>query len=93
MLIPFSLILGFVALGWGGIHVTFAGEFGGRELVGTMAGVSVAFLQVGIIIGPPIFGYIVDTTGSYQAAWQLLAILAAVAVALLVLVREEKRRI
>ena len=49
--------------------------------------------MVGIVAGPPFFGYIIDVTGSYQIGWQLMAVLAVVALVLLLFVREEKRKI
>jgi MFS family permease len=44
-------------------------------------------------IGPPFFGYMVDATGSYRWAWLSLALVSALCVLLLVLVREEHRKI
>ncbi len=80
--------LGFGAVGWGGLMGTLAGETGGRAAAGAAAGVSAAFFNVGIFFGPPLFGYIVDRTGSYPAAWWTLAFSAAVALVLLLFVRE-----
>ncbi|MFC1951502.1 MFS transporter, partial [Chloroflexota bacterium] len=85
-----SSILGFVAIGIGGVHLTMVGEIASKELAGTVTGISTAILQIGTVVGPPSFGYIVDTTDSYQVGWQLLAVSAAVAAILLLFVREEK---
>ncbi|MFC1974520.1 MFS transporter [Chloroflexota bacterium] len=93
IIIPLCLILGFVSIGWGGLHLTLIGEFAGKELAGTATATSSLFLMAGVIAGPPIFGYILDTTGSYQTAWLFLTIMAAVATALLLFSREDKRRI
>ncbi len=93
LIILISLIFGFGAIGWGGLNLTLIGEFAGRELAGTVTGMSVVFLMLANMAGPPIFGYIVDTTGSYRMAWLFLAILAILAATLLLFVREEKRRI
>lgn len=93
LIILISLIFGFAGIGWGGLNLTLIGEFAGRELAGTVTGMSIMFLMLANMAGPPIFGYIVDATGSYRMAWLFLAILAAVAAALLLFVREEKRRI
>jgi len=87
------LILGLAAIGFGGLHLTLVGEIAGKELAGTVTGISSVIIMIGVIAGPPVFGYIIDITGSYQVGWQLLAILAAVAAVLLLFVREEKRRI
>jgi sugar phosphate permease len=81
-------LLGFGAVGWGGLMGTLAGETGGDRSAGAAAGVSAAFFNVGIFLGPPVFGYIVDRTGSYPQAWWTMAGSAAVALVLLLFVRE-----
>ena len=83
-------VLGFGAVGWGGLMGTLAGETGGAA-AGAAAGVSAAFFNVGIFLGPPLFGLIVDRTGSYAPAWWALAGSAAVSLILLVFVREPHR--
>ncbi|MFH0769538.1 MAG: MFS transporter [Chloroflexota bacterium] len=93
LIIPISLVFGFGAIGWGGLNLTLIGEFAGRELAGTVTGMAVVFLMLANMAGPPIFGYIVDSTGSYRMAWLFLAILAALAAVFLLFVREEKRRL
>ena len=88
-----SLVLGFVAIGWGGLQLTLIGEFAGKELAGTVTGASGALIMIGVMVGPPVFGYIVDTTGSYQIAWYFLAGMAILATVLLSFVREGRKRI
>jgi predicted MFS family arabinose efflux permease len=55
---------------------------------GAAAGVSAAFFNVGIFLGPPIFGAIVDRTGSYTPAWWTMAASGGVALVVLLFVRE-----
>ncbi len=93
MLVPICLVFGFVAIGWGGLNLTLIGELAGRELAGTVTGIAAAVGMVGNIVGPPVFGYLVDISGSYQMSWWLLALVAAVATISLIFLREEKRRI
>lgn len=93
LIVLFCIILGFVAIGWGGLHLTLIGEFAGRELAGTVSGASSAFLLLANMVGPPVFGHIVDITGSYQLAWIFLAALALLAVILLFFVQESRKRI
>jgi sugar phosphate permease len=81
-------LLGFGAVGWGGLMGTLAGETGGQAAAGAAAGVSAAFFNVGIFLGPPVFGLIVDQTGAYAPAWWSMAASAAVALVLLLFVRE-----
>jgi MFS transporter, ACS family, hexuronate transporter len=83
-------VLGFGAVGWGGLMGTLAGETGGRVAAGAAAGVSAAFFNVGIFLGPPLFGYIVDRTGSYVPAWWALTASAVVSLVLLAFVRERR---
>ena len=84
-------VLGFGAVGWGGLMGTLAGETGGQVAAGAAAGVSAAFFNVGIFLGPPLFGLIVDRTGAYSPAWWSLAACAAVSLVLLLFVRERRR--
>jgi len=92
VIVPLCFILGFTAIGWGGLQLTLVGEIAGEKLAGTVTGMTVVIIMVGALIGPPIFGYTVDVTGSYQMGWQLLAALAILAAVLLLFIREEKRR-
>ncbi|MFC1937459.1 MFS transporter [Chloroflexota bacterium] len=92
-IVPLLLLLGFAGIGWGGLHLTLAGEIAGKELAGTVTGTVVLISMIGTVIGPPIFGHIVDITGSYQISWQMLVFASAVAATLIFFVREGKRRI
>ena len=91
LLYPVLVILGVVAIGWGGMYATMAGELGGRDMAGAVTGTTAAIMMVGIITGPPAFGFIVDTTGSFQAAWLALAISGIVSVLFGSLIREPKK--
>ncbi|MFC1990717.1 MFS transporter [Chloroflexota bacterium] len=86
-------LLGIAAIGWGGIYLTLVSELGGRHGAGKAAGMSASVGTCGIIIGPPVFGYIVDLTGSYALAWSSLSFVAALCVLLLFFVNEDKRKI
>lgn len=85
-----AVVIGFglAVFGWAGIYVVLISELAGRRLVGAATGLSMGMSFVGVIVGPPIFGYIVDRNGSYQTAWNVLAVAGAVATCLLLLVRE-----
>jgi sugar phosphate permease len=85
------LLLGVGAVGWGGLFGTLAGETAGPGAAGAAAGVTAAIDNIGIFAGPPLFGYIVDRTGSYAPAWWAMVGAAALAAALLALVRESRR--
>ena len=49
-------LLGVGAVGWGGLFGTLAGETAGPAAAGAAAGVTAAIDNVGIFIGPPLFG-------------------------------------
>jgi ACS family hexuronate transporter-like MFS transporter len=85
------LLLGVGAIGWGGLFGTLAGETAGPAAAGAAAGVTAAIDNVGIFLGPPLFGWIVDRTGSYAPAWWTMVAAAGAAALLLALVREPRR--
>ncbi|NIN52690.1 MAG: MFS transporter [Nitrososphaeria archaeon] len=84
---------GFVALGWAALHLTMMGEFAGAESAGLATGVINLFTTPGIIFGPPLFGYIVDVTGSYALAWSLSGTICFASTLIIGLTREERKRI
>jgi len=92
VIIPIAVIHGFCAIGWGGLSLTLMAEFAGKEAAGRAASISSMFVLGGNLLGPPLFGLIVDNTGSYRPAWKFLAVMAFVATMLILFVREEKRR-
>jgi len=85
------VMLGVGAVGWGGLLSTLAGETAGPAAAGAAAGVTAALDNIGIFAGPPLFGLIVDRTGSYAPAWWAMVVAALGAAALLAFVREPRR--
>ena len=84
-------VFGFSAIGWGGMNLILVSESTRKENAGLAMGFSLMILLIGNIAGPPIFGYIVDVTGSYSPAWWFLTACSVGAVALMSLVREKKQ--
>ncbi len=84
-------ILGLTAVGWGGLWLTLVGEFATKEHTGIVVGFSTMIVALGSAIGPTVFGYLVDLSGSYRTAWLCLAIFAALCGTLIFFVRESKR--
>lgn len=82
------VLLGAAAVGWGGLFGTTAGELGGREAAGVAAGLTAASVNVGILIGPPLYGAIVDLRGDYGPAWFALAGASLAALVCVAAVRE-----
>lgn len=83
VLAPVALVAGAGAFGWVGLYFALVAEIGGARHAGLLTGVAVAFSWSGVLVGPPLFGLAVDTTGSYTAPWLLLgAVSMLVALAL-----------
>jgi len=73
-IVPVIGLLGFGALGWNGVFLTLAGEYSdiGYEGVGTSLAFSIA--MTGQIVGAPVFGLLIQFTGSYNFGWQFFAV-------------------
>ncbi len=84
---------GATAVGWNGVYNALLTESVGRKYAATGVGLSMTITEVGTIIGPPIFGLVVDHGYSFQTAWYLLGCVSAVgAFAALYLSRGERRQ-
>jgi MFS family permease len=81
------IVTGLTAVGWNGINMTFVAELAGRSASATAAGVNLTGSYLGILIGPPLFGLLVDTTGSYVPAFVLAGCLGLVAFGLVSQIR------
>jgi len=76
-------LYGASGLGWGGLYQTLAAERAGRDAQGLGAGLATTFVQLGSTVTPPVFGALVDVTGSYAVAWGLLILWLLGAIGLL----------
>lgn len=85
-----SFLAGFTAMGSNGLYVAMISELAGRDLAGTALGVSISVAQLGVLVIQPLFGFIVDNTGSYPFGWLMLAAITLAAVALIGGVQEKK---
>ncbi len=79
VLFGFTFLLGFSADGWLGVHFTAVGEHVGETRTGTATGLALFFTRTGILIAPPIFGFVADLQGKYQYSWLLFGAIALVA--------------
>lgn len=86
-------IFGFSALGWGGLNFVLVAEFTGPEYAGLAVGYTNMIGLLGNIFGPPIFGFIVDATGSYTWGWWFLTASALTSVIGFALVRERSKQV
>jgi MFS transporter, ACS family, hexuronate transporter len=75
-LVPLAFLAGAGAFGWVGLYFTLVAEIGGARYAGLLTGVAVAFAWSGVLVGPPVFGVLLQWTGSYAWPWLALAIVA-----------------
>lgn len=69
--------LGAVALGWNGVFLAEVARLAPTGSAGMATGGALALTFVGALLGPPIFGAIIDATGSYRVAFFIAAAAAA----------------
>ncbi len=70
-----SFLLGVAALGWSGLFFTVVSERATPEQTGIASGMSLIFLRLGVVIGPPVFGALGDYFEHYHYSWLLLSLL------------------
>ena len=87
-LVPIVFILGFTSIGWNGIYHAYLVEIAGKSLAGTATGISLSVVFLGNVIGPLIFGLIVDLSGEYRYAWQFIVMLMSFSLIVLFLLKE-----
>jgi MFS transporter, ACS family, hexuronate transporter len=86
-----ALVFGFAGIGWNGVQHTLMAELAGPGAAATAVGLGLAVSSVGVMLGPPVFGWLVQTAGGYRAPWIGLAASMAVGLAVLAVVRERPR--
>jgi len=70
-----SFLLGLSALGWSGLFFTVVSERARPDQTGIASGMSLIFLRTGVVLGPPIFGFLGDLVEHYFYSWLLLGAL------------------
>ncbi len=73
LLVPLIFIAGFCMIGYQGVSYSLIGELAGQARTGTALGFMITVNAVGATLGTPLFGYLVDITGSYPFAWRGLS--------------------
>lgn len=77
-----SFFLGFTSVSWNSTFVTIISEEAPREHVGAYSGVSLTIMYMGVIIGIPLYGYVIDVT-TYTNMWLIGGSLTLIAAVLL----------
>lgn len=67
-----AFIMGFLVLGIPGVYFTAIGELVLPDQRGIATSLALIFSRTGVIVVPPIFGYIADIFDSYQYSWLAL---------------------
>lgn len=70
-----AFLAGCSARGWDGLFFPSVTEIVKEEQVGMSVGFSLLFIRTGILLSPPIFGYIADIRGNYDFSWLLLGLM------------------
>src|SRR5699024_5118495 len=83
--VPVVLVFGFCISGFNGIWMNAVTEFVPENQTGSASGFSIMLGSWGVIIGPPLFGVIVDTQ-SYHTGWLFLFIGLLFVTGLLILI-------
>ncbi|MFC1981104.1 MFS transporter [Chloroflexota bacterium] len=87
------IAIGISILSFQGVFMTLIGEQAEAGQVGTTVGVAGMTVNLSRTITTPLFGYLVDTSGSYSLGWRAAAAVAFVStLGLLVFGRERKQR-
>ncbi|APX97509.1 MFS transporter [Natronorubrum daqingense] len=84
----YFVFLGFFVLGFTGIYYSCIGSMVDPDEIGSATAGGQLALNGGALLAPPVFGFLVDTSG-YDTAWAMLGVSTTVALALLVLARRK----
>jgi sugar phosphate permease len=74
LIYPLAFIAGAGAFGWVGLYFALVAEIGGPRHAGLLTGAATACSWSGTLIGPPIFGLVLEATGGYTASWLILTV-------------------
>jgi ACS family hexuronate transporter-like MFS transporter len=89
-LVLIAIALGGTATSWVSVHSVMLSELSDPSQIGTTIGYASTVSRTGIVIAPPLFGFIADSA-SYQTAWMTLVGAVLVGMLFLVPVREGGR--
>jgi MFS-type transporter involved in bile tolerance (Atg22 family) len=79
------------AIGWNGVQISLLSELAAPGAEGRAVGMGIMLQQPGMLIGPFLFGLVVDASGSFRAAWLLLVAYFVLAILVISAVREAPR--
>jgi predicted MFS family arabinose efflux permease len=89
---PILFLAGVSLVGYQGVSYALIGEISGKARTGAGLGMMITINAAAATLGTPLFGYIVDRTGSYALAWQILAAAVSAGIVAVTLLLEEPRQ-
>ncbi len=81
-------LLGLGTMSWQGLYLALVSRIVGIGVAGVAIGLTNTVVFLGVVVLPPIFGFIADHTESYGMAWTALAVAIALPLPFLARVRE-----
>jgi MFS transporter, ACS family, hexuronate transporter len=91
LLLPILFLAGVSIVGYQGVSYALIGEIAGKARTGAGLGMMITINSAAATLGTPVFGYIVDRTGSYALAWQTLAATVSLGILGLAILLKEPR--
>ena len=91
LLMPILFLAGVSLVGYQGVSYALIGEISGKARAGAGLGMMITINAAAATLGTPMFGYIVDRTGSYALAWQILAGAVTVGIIAVTILLKEPR--
>tara|TARA_B110000503_G_scaffold142747_1_gene240711 strand:- start:869 stop:2089 length:1221 start_codon:yes stop_codon:yes gene_type:complete len=77
------IVLGATAIGWNGVYLAEVARQAPKGQAGMATGGTLGFTFMGVLFGPPLFGFIAATVNSYGVSFTLLMLPASVVLVLL----------
>ena len=93
VLMSILFFAGVSIVGYQGVSYALIGEISGKAKTGAGLGMMITINAGAATLGTPIFGYIVDRTGSYAIAWQMLAVAVGIGMLAMAMLLKEPRRV
>jgi MFS family permease len=91
MLFLFAVVIGVANGGNVASDSPLVARLFGLKSIGSIVGVSSCAFSIGAALGPIITGYIFDSTGSYQHAFEVCAVISAVGFIMALIIKPTKR--
>jgi MFS transporter, ACS family, aldohexuronate transporter len=92
LLLAIVFLAGLCIVGYQGVSYALIGELAGTTRTGVAMGLMITINAAAATLGTPLFGYIIDRSGSYALAWKVLAGMILVGCVGMTLFLKEARR-